>query len=261
MDLKERLEQIMNNDITCNKSATKYLYKRNPEIWQEVLNLTQFLPPDAKAKRRIWHIMNDVWEIPKCPITNLEVKWWDNRYLGTANTSARTTLLNKQGKLQNQSEAVNEKRKQTQLRKIRDNEVVPYEDRTVDMKQYVPKILATKVEKGMITPIHLKTEREIYQYYVKEATKESWNRHFDTINPNRVPRGNDYHLDHIYSIHQGFIDGIPPYIIAHWTNLRMLTHSENESKQTRCDKSIDQLFEDFFNNSDLGLLLAKWFRL
>lgn len=73
--MKPILLEIINNDISYNKSATRYLYKSHPDIWQQILDKTTFLPTDAMPKQRIWHILNDVWEIPVCPITGQQVKW------------------------------------------------------------------------------------------------------------------------------------------------------------------------------------------
>jgi hypothetical protein len=71
--------------------------------------------------------------------------------------------------------------------------------------------------------------------------------YFDKINPQRLDRSSNA-LDHIYSIQQGFKDSIPPYIIGHWTNLRIISLVENSIKGMRCDKTPAELFEDFFNN-------------
>lgn len=77
-------------------------------------------------------------------------------------------------------------------------------------------------------------------------TKATWRKEFDKINPTRLNRS-EIDLDHIYSIQQGFRDNIPPFIIGHWTNLRMLEKTENYSKGMRCDKTQEQLFDDFFS--------------
>lgn len=58
-------------------------------------------------------------------------------------------------------------------------------------------------------------------------------------------RINGYQLDHIYSIKMGFLSNIDPEIIGHITNLRCIPSFDNESKGQRCDKSIDELFEDY----------------
>jgi hypothetical protein len=93
----------------------------------------------------------------------------------------------------------------------------------------------------------LRSFRQLYYDKVVYFTKVSWREHFDKINPSRVNRS-EMDLDHVYSIQQGFRDNIPPYIIGHWTNLRMLEKKKNYSKGMRCDKTVEQLFDDFFSN-------------
>ena len=58
-------------------------------------------------------------------------------------------------------------------------------------------------------------------------------------------RVHDYQLDHIFSMKMGFISGIDPEIIGHITNLRCIPSFENNSKGDKCDKSIDELFEEY----------------
>ena len=79
--MKYMLLDIVNNDTSYNKSATRYLYKNYPDLWQQILDKTSFLPSTASPKQRVWHVLNDVQEVPKCPITGQLVKWWENRYL------------------------------------------------------------------------------------------------------------------------------------------------------------------------------------
>jgi hypothetical protein len=107
--MKNILTKILQDDTSYNKSATKMLKRTHPELWSEILDITSFLPDDAKPKQRIWHLMNDTYSIPKCPISGFEVKWVEYRYLETYNASARTTLLNLRGKLNNQSENAKKK--------------------------------------------------------------------------------------------------------------------------------------------------------
>ena len=50
---------------------------------------------------------------------------------------------------------------------------------------------------------------------------------------------------------QGFRDGIPPYILGHWTNLRIITLVENSKKGMKCDKTKEELFNDFYKEIKL----------
>ena len=102
---------------------------------------------------------------------------------------------------------------------------------------------------GIDTLERRKNETEPYKIYlnaVRRFTKHSWKEHHDKVNPKGLKRGRmDYHIDHIYSVSEGFRNNIPPFIIGHWSNLQMLPYDKNVKKLTRCHKTKDQLFEDF----------------
>ena len=91
-----------------------------------------------------------------------------------------------------------------------------------------------------------RTALRIYFNAVKLVTNENWYKEFRRINGDGpCRRNNDMHLDHVYSIAEGFKNNIPPYVIGHWSNLRLLPKIENSSKGARCDKPVDELFADF----------------
>ena len=79
-------------------------------------------------------------------------------------------------------------------------------------------------------------------------TNKNWYQHFYKINPDQLQRSKTLHLDHIYSIAEGFKNDIPPEVIGHWTNLRLIPKIDNSSKGADCHKTKDQLFEDFYKN-------------
>jgi len=58
-------------------------------------------------------------------------------------------------------------------------------------------------------------------------------------------RGPHYHLDHIFSIIEGFKQKIPPHIIGHYSNLKIITAKANCSKRGDCGKTVEQLYEDY----------------
>jgi hypothetical protein len=266
--MKNILLDIIANDKSYNKSATRYLYKTHPVLWNQIVEKTNFLLYDAMPKQRIWHILNDVWEIPRCPITNLEVKWWENRYLETVNRSAKATLSNKTGKTNNQTDAAKKKRVESNQKifnaGLRKSPYLTEETKKIRIEKSKQTCLAKYgVENGSqsttgrlnnsdaqikngATPMHLRSLRRLYYDRVTYFTRISWKEEFDKINPTRLNRS-EIDLDHVYSIQQGFRDNIPPYIIGHWTNLRMLEKTENYSKGMRCDKTQEQLFNDFFS--------------
>lgn len=267
--MKEELIEIIKNDTSCNKSATRYLRNKNPELWKQILDATDFLPTDAKPKQRVWHILNDIYERPTCPVTGEYVKWWENRYLETANRSASSILCNKENRRNTANKEAIDKRTSTLREGYKSGRLKPkkwtpeesavrYEKiraateekygvhSTLLLQEVREKQYQSKVKKGIITPREKRSARQLYYDEVSRLTKISWNEHFDKINPKRLNRSK-WDLDHIFSIQEGFRQNIPPQVIAHWTNLRMLEPKENYSKGMRCDKTKEQLFEDYYN--------------
>ena len=57
---------------------------------------------------------------------------------------------------------------------------------------------------------------------------------------------NAYHLDHKFSIYEGFKQNIPPFIIGNICNLEMLHYKENISKKTACSISLEELLKAFY---------------
>lgn len=121
-------------------------------------------------------------------------------------------------------------RKQTSLFRLRNNLMCPlckWEEKFPNAKK---------------TP-----EKTLYYKSVWHYTEWHWENHQNFINHYGYKRSTfDYHIDHIYSIANGFNNGIPPYIIGHWTNLWLLPQKENSRKRNNCGKHFNQLIADYY---------------
>lgn len=58
-------------------------------------------------------------------------------------------------------------------------------------------------------------------------------------------RSTFWHLDHIFSVKQGFLLDVEPEIIASPVNLRIISRSQNCSKQDRCDITLEKLCNEY----------------
>ena len=97
---------------------------------------------------------------------------------------------------------------------------------------------------GYWIPLKMKTEWDQYKYLVWQETKNN-----EYLVESIEKRGKYlYHLDHKYSIKQGFIDGILPCIIGSFYNLEMLHWKENISKNVNCSITKEDLFDLYFRN-------------
>jgi len=88
-------------------------------------------------------------------------------------------------------------------------------------------------------------EKEKYYKEVWLMTEQTYRTHWQVIDPERK-RGQNYHLDHIYSVITGYFNQIDPDIIASIHNLQILPAEENMKKHHRCQINIDTLMEKYY---------------
>lgn len=113
-----------------------------------------------------------------------------------------------------------------------------------NLEQLVEKNREIQISKGRWVDPQLRTPWAQYKFRVKYLTSKLYKKHKDLINPDDLPIGLcDYQVDHIYSIRHGFENSVDPEIIASLPNLRLLWHTENKSKHTRSDQSLEALLE------------------
>ena len=93
--MKNILVDILKADTSYNKSATKMLRNTHPNLWASILEATTFLPNDAKPKQRVWHILNEQYNIPICSITGEQLKWKEKEYLKFSSIAAKNKGIGK----------------------------------------------------------------------------------------------------------------------------------------------------------------------
>jgi len=95
--------------------------------------------------------------------------------------------------------------------------------------------------------VRSKSGFNLYEHHVRRLTKINYKLYKSIIDPEGL-RGNKYHLDHKYSISQGFKDGILPYIMGSCINLELITQKENNSKQGGCSISKKELLDGYYKS-------------
>jgi hypothetical protein len=89
-----------------------------------------------------------------------------------------------------------------------------------------------------------KSSKELYYKAVWEYTEISYSYNKHMIDPHNLrgfTNGTEYHLDHIYSIMQGFIYSVDPKIIGHACNLQILSAVDNLTKSAECWIALEEL--------------------
>lgn len=94
------------------------------------------------------------------------------------------------------------------------------------------------------TKIEIK-ELEKYRANIRQLSNQNYYKYYYQINPKKLKRGYNYHLDHIFSVMEGFRRNIPPKYIANPYNLQILPKKENISKFDTCWQSEKLLYQGY----------------
>ena len=148
-------------------------------------------------------------------------------------------------KSRNEINKINEKRKNTLIKKY-----------DVDHIMKIPKIAKVVGEKSRKTreklghflpenkmPLFRLYYHQVYKYTQKNKLLKFNKKELDKIG--KCGMEGAYQIDHKFSVKQGFINNIPPYIIGHYINLELITWEENDDKKDKCSISKEKLFTLF----------------
>lgn len=92
---------------------------------------------------------------------------------------------------------------------------------------------------------------EEYVKTVRLLSRREYNRYKDIINPNKLNISKkDYHIDHKFSIYEGFKHNVDPKIISCYGNLEVIEAKENLKKQTKCSIDIIELYDIYKKNKN-----------
>lgn len=92
-------------------------------------------------------------------------------------------------------------------------------------------------------------EWTLYKKTVYRMTEKVYRANKNIVNPNNVSR-NENHLDHMFSVLEGFKRNIPPYIMSDVCNLEIIKSEDNLSKGSDCSITEEELMELFFNKEE-----------
>lgn len=91
---------------------------------------------------------------------------------------------------------------------------------------------------------------ERYSKIVRYRSISSFKKHKSLIDPLglKLQNSNKYHIDHMYSIYDGFKNNVDINIISSYINLKVLSKEENLKKGIKSNISLEDLLEKYKNS-------------
>lgn len=112
-------------------------------------------------------------------------------------------------------------------------------------KEFYERNIQTRIANGYIVPLASKPDFVAYKQQVLNITRRHWLENQAVINPLNLVRGSEYELDHQFSIVDGFNHSVPPEVIGHWVNLKLLPKKINRSKHSNSSISKAELLRRY----------------
>lgn len=101
----------------------------------------------------------------------------------------------------------------------------------------------TKAEKGIILDPRLRDEYYRYKSVVLYLTNKERKNITEGYKTGLAGVPGAHHIDHNYSIMQGYKNFVSPFVIGHLKNLRMLPWKENITKHSKSDITLIELLD------------------
>lgn len=228
MNIKESIINKINDKIRLLPKS--FNFKELCAIY----NKTNFLKYNTKINERCYCILHNINSQPICKNCNKPVKFLRlcNGYREYCSNSCKNKFIIANTDIKSKiSKSV-----------LNYHKNVSFKER----KNQQNKRLKTMINKGLITSFDNLKDWQKYRKLVLKFTNEQNLKELENYNL----RGKNFHLDHIYSIFQGFKENIPAHIIGNIVNLRIISAHENASKKEKCAIDKNELFKLFVERSE-----------
>ena len=281
-------EYFTTDNFSGKKCNDKWLKVNNTEIYYEIIDWCDMYDNlrNIEFKRKVYHYINKLIEIPLCKICEGSVKysrikdgyrtycsdkcvkssedyhkkwhesWQKNNSDGKSIEKRKNTAILKYGSIDSYKRIVYENSKISMIDKYGADSIFKVESFKNKRKETLlekygsktynnpDKTRETRIENG--TQINDDEVDKFIEYkkVVTNRTITMYRNNQNLINPNNLKRSKkSYHIDHIFSIKQGFLINLPVEIVSHPCNLHMIHYKENLIKQDNCWIELNELLK------------------
>lgn len=233
----------LNMDNIYHNKREYHLKKYYPDIYSKIIDKTNFTKAGTFTEK-LFCYANNITSIPLCKLCGKNTVYRTNRYttycsnkcsiksiptiLGVDNASQLQSIKNKKKEKSLEKYGVDNVSKAAIVKNIIRNKTKDRWDKIYNNKNFSSENLT----------------REQYRRRANQYANTQYNRYISEIDPKKM-RSNEWHVDHIYSITDGFLNNVPINIISDITNLRLIRSTDNYKKHQKSEKTLHKLIEDY----------------
>lgn len=231
------------NATKVHHNQRKYYIETNyPDLYSSIISQTSFLSKPSLVER-LYCYTNNIAIQPTCKVCSNSVSFSRHRHYHTY-CSQRCSMLDMKTLLGVENPS--------QLQSVKDKKKITRSNWTEEQINKIGRKISQKktefwndVYKDVALPMSIKE----YQKSVWRYTNKSYREEKQLLDPNNI-RSTDWHVDHKFSISEGYRNNVAPEIIGHIANLRMLDrHTNCAIKGSKCSITLNELLTAFTSHT------------
>ena len=236
------------NNYEPNYRHTKKLFKRQHPAEYNYIIETTYLTYNSTWAEIVYVVQNNITETPPCETCGKLTTWnkaTRNGYYRFCAAPCAVHLANEAAR----APSIKDKRKRT----VKDRYGVSNPSQCAEVQETIRKKAKERwraVYKNKKFTADGLTRLQ-YRNRCGQYADTQYRRNKDTLDPNGL-RSKDWHVDHIYSVTDGFLNNVPINIISDISNLRLIPATDNYAKHRKSEKTLEQLYEDFYRTTAQG---------
>jgi hypothetical protein len=222
-----------------------YFKKKYPEIYSSIIAKYATLSEKSPYPELSHCVINDIHDFPVCKFCSKSIEKWNyqrNAYSSYCSKSCSSKASIQVCHQKSDIEHMKHSRKKTLIKRYGVSN--PSHIESVRNKLSNAKTRYWKDVYGKKDFTTCGMSKEEYRRRNQQYTNTQYNRHKNIIDPENK-RGVEWHLDHIYSVSDGFVNNVPINILSDVSNLRLIHSSENYKKNRQ---SYKKLYEDYLSH-------------
>lgn len=236
----------LNLSDVYNKHYSHHIKKLFPDLYAKIINYTTDMSVQSFTER-LYFYTNKITTRPSCKLCSTTVTYSSRNKQFNTYCSQRCALSDMKSLIgvsnTSQLQSVKDKKRASAIAKYGVDNV----SKATIVKAVISKKATTRWEneyQHSVLPISVQEYQRIVWRYSNKAYRESK----IIIDPNNI-RSTEWHLDHKFSVSEGYKNSISPEIMGHFTNLQILDRYTNcVTKNSKSSVTLDELLAAFTNS-------------
>lgn len=214
-------------------------------LYMDICNTTSFLIKPSFTEQ-LFCYANNIAEYPTCAVCNNRTTY-NSRQQQYHTYCSQTCSIKDMEKLigvsnPSQLQSVKDKKKQKSLEKYGVENVSQSPEVKLQLSNVRKLYWTNQYENKDFTVNGLSKQQ--YRNRCHQYLETQYQKYKHILDPENK-RGKYWHIDHVYSVFDGFLNNVPINVISDVSNLRLIKDTDNYKKHKSSHKTLSKLYEDY----------------